>query len=105
MDCIFCKVTTGELPSKKHFEDDSILVIEDISPQAPVHLLVMPKSHVPDIMSADTSLIAHVMQTVQHIIRSEKITKYRLITNGPGAQLVEHLHIHIMGGVEKERKL
>lgn len=105
MDCIFCKIIKGELPSTKQYEDDEVLVIEDIHPAAPVHLLVMPKRHVLDIVEADEVMLGKLLVVVKKMIVEKNITNHRIVTNGRGAQVVEHLHLHVMGGVEKERKL
>ncbi len=105
MDCIFCKIIRGELPTTKQYEDDTVLVIEDIHPAAPVHLLVMPKQHVRDIVEADEAMLNNLLRVVKKMISDKRIVNHRIVANGRGAQVIEHLHIHLMGGVDKERKL
>lgn len=104
-DCIFCKIVQGEIPSSKVYEDDRVLVFKDINPQAPVHLLVIPKRHIADLNQltpADGDLAAHLISVVQQAAREAGVAEsgYRLITNtGPDSgQVVFHLHFHILGG-------
>jgi len=104
-DCIFCKVIAGELPSTKAYEDKEIVVIKDIHSQAKVHWLVMPKTHVSEFIEADTKLTNRLMDVVGKVIRKEHIANYRIVANGKGAAFVDHLHIHVMGGIEKMRRL
>ncbi len=103
--CIFCQVVSGKLPSTKLFEDDQVVVIKDIYPQAPVHWIILPKKHVSELVAADDTLIHHMMTVAKKIIREEKITGYRLVNNGKGAAVIDHLHVHVMGKVDKLRAL
>lgn len=106
MDCIFCKIVSGELPSKKVYEDDAVFAFEDIAPQAPVHIIVIPKSH--GIISAagitpDNSFIAaRIFEAISAITKEKGIDKtgFRVVTNSgkDACQTVEHLHFHILGG-------
>ena len=104
--CLFCKIAAGEIPAAKVYEDDSILAFRDIAPQAPTHILVIPKTHIPSVdgITAENSpLIAHIFETVPAIAAAEKLTGgYRVVSNcGPDAgQTVHHLHFHILGGAE-----
>ena len=104
MDCIFCKIAEGVIPSKKVYEDDLLLAFHDINPQAPVHVLVIPKMHVAsaDEVSAENSgVVAHIFETIPTVAKLAGITNgYRVITNcGEDAcQTVKHLHFHVMGG-------
>ncbi|MBI5449418.1 HIT domain-containing protein [Candidatus Gottesmanbacteria bacterium] len=104
-DCIFCQVISGTLPSKPVFRDGDVIVIPDISPQAPVHLLVIPKKHVAEFIDADSGLLAKMAATVQKMITDQHIVNYRIVSNGKGAAVIDHLHIHILGNVDKFRKL
>ncbi len=104
-DCIFCKIIEKKLPSKIVFEDDSVTAFEDVNPQAPVHLLVVPKKHLPEIHSmseADRELIGHLFFTARKIAEDKGLDEkgYRMvINNGRGAgQTVFHLHLHILSG-------
>lgn len=105
VDCIFCKVIAGALPSTKAYEDNEVVVIRDIQPQAKIHWLVIPKRHISEYVAADAHMIHTLMDVVGHIIKQEEIKGYRIVVNGKGAAFVDHLHIHVMGGIEKIRKL
>ncbi len=104
MDCIFCKIAMGEIPSNKVYEDDLCLAFHDINPQAPVHVLVIPKTHIAsaDEIGADNSAaVAHIFEVIPTVAKKAGITNgYRVITNcGEDAcQTVKHLHFHVMGG-------
>lgn len=104
-DCIFCQVVSGKLPSTVLYQDDEVMVIKDIYPQAPVHWIVIPKHHVPEFIAADDALIHHMMNVAKKVIRDENIQGYRLVNNGRGAAAIDHLHIHVMGNVDKLRSL
>ena len=103
-DCIFCKIIAGELPSTKVYEDDTILAFRDIAPQAPVHVLVVPKEHIVDtdgITAENSALIAHIFEVIPEIAKAEGLDNgYRVATNcGPDSgQMVPHLHFHLLGG-------
>ena len=103
-DCLFCRIVAGEIPSKKIFEDESVLAFEDIAPQAPTHFLVVPKEHHADVDAAskapDTALLGRVVARAAAIARDRGLTDYRLVANtGPEAgQSVFHLHFHVLGG-------
>ncbi|WP_123039808.1 histidine triad nucleotide-binding protein [Cohnella candidum] len=105
MDCIFCKIAEGTIPSRKVYEDDHVLAFHDIQPQAPVHLLVIPKKHVASLDDAspeDLELLGRAMLAAKQVARDAGLTDsgYRVVTNiGPDAgQVVFHLHLHVMGG-------
>ncbi|MGL4368292.1 MAG: histidine triad nucleotide-binding protein [Spirochaetota bacterium] len=107
MDCLFCKIRDGEIPSTKVFENDKVLAFKDINPKAPVHLLVIHKEHTPTISGtpADKSYIfADIFSAVREIAKQEGLDEmgYRvLVNNGEAAgQEVFHVHIHIFGGKE-----
>ena len=104
MDCIFCKIIDGAIPSNKVYEDDMCLAFHDIAPQAPVHVLIIPKLHLAsaDAVSADNSAyVAHIFETIPAIAAKLGLANgYRVITNcgEDGAQTVKHLHFHLLGG-------
>ena len=104
MDCIFCKIIGGEIPSSKVYEDDYVYAFNDINPQTPVHILVVPKKHIccADAVNADNSIyVAKIFEAVPKIAAEAGLKNgYRVITNcGEDAcQTVKHLHFHIMGG-------
>ena len=104
MDCLFCKIANGDIPSTKVYEDDQILAFRDIAPQAPTHILVIPKAHIPSMDGIDTensAVVAHIFSVIPKIAAAENLTGgYRVVSNcGPDAgQTVFHLHFHILGG-------
>lgn len=105
MNCIFCDVIAGKLPGTKLYEDHNVVVIKDIHPQAPVHWLVLSKKHVPELLDVPDGLAGKMMTIVNKIIRQQGIEKYRIVINGKGAVLVDHLHIHVLGKIDKFRTL
>ena len=104
--CIFCKIAAGEIPSTKVYEDETVLAFRDINPQAPTHLLVIPKEHIPSVagINAENSgVVAHIFEVIPAIAEKEGLVNgYRVVSNcGPDAgQTVPHLHFHILGGKE-----
>ena len=104
MDCLFCKIIAGEIPSTKVYEDEYVFAFKDINPQTPVHILVVPKTHIAstDEVNADNSLyVGKIFEAIPSIAREAGLVNgYRVITNcGEDAcQSVKHLHFHIMGG-------
>ncbi len=104
-ECIFCKVVAKGLPFQPVYEDDVALVIADIHPQAPVHFLAIPKQHVVQFTEANDEILMHVVKVIKKVIAKEHIVNYRLVTNGKGAALIDHLHVHILGDIDKMRKL
>jgi histidine triad (HIT) family protein len=104
-DCIFCKIIARDIPSKPVYEDDKVIVINDIHPAAPVHLLVIPKMHCVDITDMSESEYVLYMKKVRDIIKLAKVKKFRIVHNGAGAQYIPHAHVHIMGSIEADRKL
>jgi histidine triad (HIT) family protein len=105
MDCIFCKIVEGSIPSKKVYEDDTVVAFHDITPQAPVHILVIPKKHIATMNDAegeDFALIGDIHRAAQHIARELGIAEsgYRLINNcgKDSGQVVFHIHYHLLGG-------
>lgn len=102
-DCIFCKIISGEIPSKKVYEDETVYAFEDIAPVAPVHILVIPKTHIAnalEITEENSSVIAHIYEVIGKIAREKGIESFRVVNNcGEDAgQTVFHLHFHIIGG-------
>lgn len=111
MDCIFCKIIKGEIPSTKVYEDEYVYAFRDINPMAPVHVLVVPKEHIPcadAINSENSHYVAKIFEAIPVIAAAEGLTNgYRIISNcGPDAdQTVLHLHFHILGGKKLPPKL
>lgn len=110
-DCLFCKIIAGEIPSAKVYEDDVCFAFRDIAPQAPTHVLVVPKTHVSDLSAAAAlpdETLARLLRAIGQIARQEGLENgYRVITNcGPDAcQSVKHLHFHILGGAQMSEKM
>lgn len=103
-DCVFCKIVSGEIPSKRLYEDDQVIVINDLNPGAPVHVLVIPKQHTENIMTAPTEIVAHVKEILPKLVEQLGIKEkgFRVVVNTgvEGGQSVPHLHFHILGGKE-----
>ncbi len=103
-DCLFCKIIHGEIPSSKVYEDDTVFAFRDIAPQAPTHILVIPKVHLSgcnDVTAENSAVVAHIFEVIPGIAREAGlIGGYRVVSNcGPDAsQTVPHLHFHILGG-------
>ncbi len=104
MECIFCKIVNGDIPAKKVYEDDRFLAFRDINPQAPTHILIIPKKHIESLDMAeeeDRDLLGGLLLLAKEIARNQGLEKgYRLVINtGPDAgQEVLHLHVHLLGG-------
>ena len=104
MNCLFCKIVAGEIPSTKVYEDELILAFRDIAPQAPTHILVIPKCHIPSvdgITAENSAVVAHIFETIPTIAAAEKLENgYRVVSNcgSDAGQTVHHLHFHILGG-------
>ncbi|RAP76715.1 histidine triad nucleotide-binding protein [Paenibacillus montanisoli] len=105
MDCIFCKIIEGTIPSKKVFENERILAFHDIQPQAPVHTLIIPKKHIPtmnDVTGEDDAVMAEIFAVARQIAKEQGVAEsgYRLVNNcnSDGGQVVYHLHFHLLGG-------
>ena len=104
--CIFCKIIAGEIPSTKVYEDEQVFAFRDINPQAPTHILVVPKAHIPsvaEVTAENSGVVAHIFEVIAQIAKNEGLENgYRVISNcGPDAkQSVQHLHFHILGGRE-----
>lgn len=105
MDCIFCKIVAGDIPSNKVYEDDQILAFRDLSPQAPDHVLIIPKKHIQSMNHAkieDLELLGYMQLKIAEIAKKLGIDEngYRVVTNVglEGGQTVDHLHYHLFGG-------
>ncbi len=108
MDCIFCKIIAGEIPSKKIFEDELVYVFEDIAPVAPIHYLIIPKEHISsakEITPENSKIIAHIFEVVAKLAKDLKIDDgFRIVNNcGESAgQTVFHIHFHLLAGRKLE---
>ena len=103
-NCLFCKIAAGIIPSTKVYEDETVLAFRDIAPQAPTHILVIPKAHigaVADITPGNSAVVAHIFEVIPAIAVKEGLTNgYRVVSNcgSDAGQTVQHLHFHILGG-------
>jgi histidine triad (HIT) family protein len=102
MDCIFCRIAAGEAPARVLYQDEHVLAFEDIRPQAPVHILVVPRRHVDSMWELeDRELAGHLLHAAAHVARLANLARgFRVITNSKrdGGQEVDHLHLHVLGG-------
>ncbi len=104
MDCIFCKIASGEIPTQCLYEDDRVIAFKDLSPQAPIHFLVIPKEHIKSaaqLTEENAAIVAHIFTVIAQL--TEKLglkNGYRIVNNcgKDGGQSVEHLHFHVLGG-------
>lgn len=111
MDCLFCSIVKGDIPSNKVYEDDKCYAFLDIAPQAPVHCLIVPKEHISsvnELESANAEVAAHILSIIPSIARTLGLTDgYRIVSNvgDDGCQSVKHLHFHILGGKKLDDRM
>ena len=103
MDCIFCKIAAGEIPSTKVYEDEQIVAFRDIAPAAPVHVLFIPKEHIAgvrEITADNAAVVAHIFTVIPQVAAQLGVTDYRVVSNNgaDAGQTVHHLHFHLLGG-------
>lgn len=105
MDCLFCKIINGDIPSTKVYEDEFVYAFRDIEPQAPSHILIIPKEHIAsanELNEGNCSVVGHVFSAAAKIAKTEGIAEggYRIVNNcgDDGGQTVKHLHFHMLGG-------
>lgn len=106
-DCIFCKIVAGDIPARIIYEDEQVLVLEDINPQAPQHYLIIPRKHIRttlDLTTADNEMVGHIFQTAGKVAHEKGFAAegFRVVNNcnEDGGQVVWHLHFHLLGGRE-----
>lgn len=110
-DCLFCKIIAGEIPSTKVYEDETVLAFRDIAPQAPTHVLVVPKAHIKDageITAENAAIAAHCLEVAALVAKQENLTGgFRLVSNcgGDAGQTVDHLHFHVLGGKKMSEQM
>ena len=103
-NCLFCKIAAGVIPSTRVYEDETVLAFRDIAPQAPTHILVIPKAHigsVAEINAENAQVVAHIFEVIPAIAKAENLENgYRVVSNcgDDAGQTVHHLHFHILGG-------
>jgi len=108
-ECLFCKIAKGEIPSDKVYEDEFVIAFRDIYPQAPIHILVVPKEHIVSVadIGADNSFItAKCFEVISKIAKEEKLDKgFRVVTNSgtEGGQTIFHMHFHLLGGKQFDK--
>ena len=112
MDCIFCQIVAGKIPSDTVYQDEEVIAFRDINPLAPTHLLIIPKKHIPTLSQAyetEPYLAEHMLNIANQLAKREGISEkgYRLVVNcgAEGGQLVPHLHLHLLGGKKLSDKL
>ena len=111
MDCLFCKIIEGSIPSTKVYEDETVYAFRDIAPQAPTHILVVPKAHIDScgsITAENSAVVAHIFEVIPRIAKAEGLDKgFRVVSNcgDDGCQSVHHLHFHILGGAKLSEKM
>ena len=102
-DCLFCKIIAGDIPSSKVYEDDLCYAFNDIDPQAPVHILIVPKEHIAsakDINESNSAVVAHIFEVIAKLTRELGLESYRVVSNigEQAGQSVHHLHFHVLSG-------
>ncbi len=109
MDCVFCKIAAGEIPSNKAYEDEKVLAFYDLDPQAPVHILIIPKEHIgscADITPENSAIVAHIFEVAAKLAEEKGLSGgFRIVSNAgkrDGGQTVPHLHFHLLGGRSME---
>ncbi|SUB56616.1 histidine triad nucleotide-binding protein [Peptoniphilus lacrimalis] len=104
MDCLFCNIVKGQIPSEKVYEDNAVYAFKDVNPEAPVHILIIPKRHiksVDELEETDKELVGHIFLVAKKLAKENKLENgYRIVSNigEEGGQSVKHLHFHLLGG-------
>lgn len=100
IDCIFCKIANHEIPTKPVYEDENVIAFNDLNPQAPTHILVIPKKHVVNLVEVEEEVMSYLFAAVKKIAEQKGIKEFRTIINtgSEAGQTVFHLHIHILAG-------
>lgn len=104
MDCLFCNIVKGQIPSEKVYEDNAVYAFKDVNPEAPVHILIIPKRHiksVDELEETDKELVGHIFLVAKKLAKENKLENgYRIVSNigEEGGQSVKHLHFHLFGG-------
>ena len=110
-DCLFCKIIAGSIPSTKVYEDETVFAFRDIAPQAPTHILVIPKAHISGVSAVtaeNSAVVAHIFEVIPQIANAEGLVNgYRVVSNcgDDAGQTVHHLHFHILGGKALDLKM
>ena len=104
-DCVFCKIIKGEVPSKVEKETKDLLVIRDINPKAPIHLLIIPKKHIQDIREDNGVIWAAAGKLAVEVAKEKKLTGFRLVHNVGDAAMISHMHVQLLGGISADREV
>ena len=108
-NCLFCKIIAGEIPGNRVYEDDKVYAFRDINPQAPVHVLIVPKKHMANVLECDAETAQALLNAVKVVARQEGLAKdgFRIISNcgDHGCQSVHHLHVHLLGGAQLSERM
>ena len=109
MDCLFCKIIAGEIPGNVVYENDKVFCFRDINPQAPVHVLIVPKKHLDNILQCDAETAEALTDAIRVVAKQEGVAEsgFRVLSNcgRDGAQSVGHLHVHLLGGTQLTEKM
>ena len=101
-DCLFCRIVAGEIPADVVYENDEVFAFRDINPQAPVHVLIVPKKHLDNVLQCDAKTAAALTDAIREVAKREGVdgSGFRVVSNcgRDGAQSVNHLHVHLLGG-------
>ena len=107
-ECVFCKIKNKEIPKEFIYEDEGVMVFPDINPLKPVHILVVPKEHIEDFADLnDRNLFFKIKKTLDKVVKLNNLSDkgYRISVNGGGAQLINHLHFHVIGPINKDMEM
>lgn len=104
-DCIFCQIAAEKSPAKFEYKDKNLVVFADINPRAPIHFLIVPRRHIKEFMDASDEIFSKMLVVANKLIKKYNLDKrgYRLVVNGGGAALIDHLHLHLLGEITRER--
>ena len=108
MDCIFCKIRDRIIPKDFTYEDEDVMVFPDINPLKSVHLLIVPKKHMPDFLDLEDNILSdRINKTIKVMVKKFELEDkgYRIVVNGGGAQIIDHLHFHLLGPLGKAVKM
>ncbi|HBB76566.1 MAG: Histidine triad (HIT) protein [Candidatus Woesebacteria bacterium GW2011_GWF1_40_24] len=104
-DCVFCKILAGDIASDILRETENLIAINDINPQAGVHILIIPKRHISDIIGADDAIWVEIKKMGLELMKEKGINNFRIVTNAGNAAAVKHMHVHFLGEIVVDRKL
>lgn len=104
-NCVFCQIVNGEIPTHKEYETDNFIVFKDIKPSAPIHLLIVPKTHISDLSACDNHLWNEIKEIALTLQNKFKLDGFRLATNVGTAAVINHMHVHFLAGITKTRNV